>query len=173
MIPSAAAYLRQAQKKVGKNMQRRQRSKGQKGPAKKPVRYLFVVLGCAAVALGAAGAVLPLLPSTPFFLLAGFCFAKGSQRLYDRLRETSLYKKHLESFVEQRAMTVKTKLSALISVTLLTGLGFFMMKNVPVGSVLLPALWAGHVLYFLLRIKTLRADRSFPIKSQAQNNGKH
>lgn len=48
-------------------------------------RPLWVSLGCASVACAVAGVVLPLVPTTPFLLLAAFAFAKGSPRLHDWL----------------------------------------------------------------------------------------
>ena len=44
-------------------------------------KLLYVILGCIGLALGAVGAVLPLLPAFPFLLLAAFCFAKSSEKL--------------------------------------------------------------------------------------------
>src|SRR5699024_5728736 len=44
-------------------------------------KILYVILGCIGLALGAVGAVLPLLPAFPFLLLAAFCFAKSSEKL--------------------------------------------------------------------------------------------
>lgn len=72
-------------------------------------RILWIVLGCVGVGLGAVGAVLPLLPAFPFLLLAAFSFAKSSQRLHTWFINTSLYKKNLESYVQHRAMTWRTK----------------------------------------------------------------
>ena len=43
---------------------------------KKVKKILFIVLGCIGLALGAVGAVLPLMPAFPFLLLAAVCFAK-------------------------------------------------------------------------------------------------
>ena len=68
-----------------------------------------ICIGLVAFALGAIGVILPILPTTPFLLLASFCFAKGSERFNTWFISTKVYKKHLESFVKERAMTLKQK----------------------------------------------------------------
>ena len=66
--------------------------------------------GVVFLGIGAVGVALPVLPTTPFLLLASFCLAKGSRRLHEWFVGTKLYQNHLDSFVRNRAMTLKTKL---------------------------------------------------------------
>jgi uncharacterized membrane protein YbaN (DUF454 family) len=127
-----------------------------KGPIKGPGRYLFIAIGVIALAIGTIGVFVPFLPSTPFFLIVIACFAKGSTRLHDWFLSTKLYKKHLEHFVKNRAMSLQTKIACICSITILMGFGFFMMKNVPIGRIVLSIVWAGHILYFLFRVKTVK-----------------
>ena len=67
-------------------------------------KLLYVILGCIGLALGAVGAVLPLLPAFPFLLLAAFCFAKSSEKLHRWFTGTKLYKNNLESYVKGHGM---------------------------------------------------------------------
>ena len=73
-----------------------------------PLKLLWLLLGLLCLALGCVGVILPILPSVPFFLATVFCFAKSSKKLHSWFLGTKLYKKHLESFVQKRAMTLKT-----------------------------------------------------------------
>lgn len=121
-------------------------------------KTFFVVLGCLSLGLGALGAVLPILPTVPFLMLAAFCFAKSSEKLYNWFVSTKLYKKNLESFVQGKGMTVKTKIRIMVTVTILMSIGFIMMHAVPVGRIILGFVWIFHVLYFIFGIKTLKVE---------------
>jgi len=124
-------------------------------------KALLVVVGCLSLALGAIGAVLPILPTVPFLMLSAFCFAKSSEKLHSWFISTKLYKKNLESFVKGEGMTVKTKVKIMSTVTILMAIGFIMMSRVPVGRVILAIVWVCHVVYFVFGVKTLKVE-SFP-----------
>lgn len=119
-------------------------------------RVIYIIIGCIGVGLGALGAVLPLLPAFPFLLLAAICFGKSSERLHTWFVHTKLYKNNLESYVQGRGMTWKTKIRIMMIVTLTMSVGFLMMSRVPVGRIILAGVWLFHILYFCFGIKTLK-----------------
>lgn len=118
-------------------------------------KILYVILGCIGVALGAVGAVLPLIPTFPFLLLAAFCFARSSERLHNWFTGTKLYKDNLESYVAGKGMTWKTKIRIMVTVTILMAIGFIMMHRVPVGRIVLACVWVFHIIYFTMGVKTI------------------
>lgn len=120
-------------------------------------KIFYLIVGTLSTALGAVGVVLPILPTTPFLLLAAFCFAQSSERLHRWFLSTKLYEKHLKDFVQTRAMTLKTKLSLMSMASAMMLLGFLMMENVPVGRIVIACVWVFHVYYFVFRIRTIPA----------------
>lgn len=122
-------------------------------------KIIFLVLGCICMGLGCVGIVLPILPTVPFFLATVFFFANSSKRLHDWFVGTRMYKKHLESFVKKEGMTINTKLTIIVSVTILMGIGFAAMGRVPVGRVILAVVWVCHIIYFVFGVKTIKTEK--------------
>lgn len=122
-------------------------------------QIIFLIIGCLSLALGCVGIVLPILPTVPFFLLTVFCFANSSQKLHDWFIGTQMYKKHLESFVQKKGMTVRAKATILTSVTALMAVGFVLMlrKGIIVPCVVLAVVWVCYLVYFLFGVKTIPA----------------
>ena len=121
------------------------------------MKILYLILGCASVCLGAVGAVVPVLPTFPFLMLAAFCFARSSEKLDHWFRGTKLYKDNLEDFAAGRGMTKKAKIRIMVTVTLLMSIGFVMMglKGVVTGCIALACVWVFHIIYFIFGVKTI------------------
>jgi len=125
-------------------------------------KILYIILGCVGLGIGAIGAVVPMLPSFPFLMLATFCFARSSKKLHNWFVSTKLYKDNLADFVAGKGMTKKTKVRIMITVTLLMSIGFIVMglKGIVTGCIVLGCVWVFHLAYFIFGIKTIPATET-------------
>ncbi len=123
-------------------------------------KILYILIGSIAVALGAVGAVVPMLPTVPFLMLAAFCFARSSEKLNRWLKETKLYRENLKDLAERRGMTKRAKIRVMVTVTILMSIGLVLMgrKGIVAGCIVLSAIWLIHLLYFLFGVKTLESE---------------
>ena len=114
-------------------------------------RGALIALGTVFVGLGMLGALLPLLPTTPFLLLAAACYARGSERFYRWLLNNRLFGPSIRAWRRDRSMPVKAKRTAIILVVITFGVtvGFFVTGLV--ARVLLVLLAAG-IVFILWRI---------------------
>jgi len=143
------------------------------------IKIVFIALGFIFTGIGIVGIILPVLPTTPFLLLAAICFAKGSDRMDKWFRSTKIYKNHLESFEKNRAMTLKTKLTILFSASAMLIFAFLMMQfkamnngnttaNI-IGRILILCMFPIKYIYFFTRIKTISNEEALKINDESTN----
>ena len=77
-----------------------------------PARILLMALGFVFAGLGAVGAFLPVLPTTPFVLLAAACFARTSPTFHRRLIENRLFGTYIEQWQRHGTIPVEAKRKA-------------------------------------------------------------
>ncbi len=118
-------------------------------------KYIYITVGLISFVLGAIGVAIPILPTTPFLLLASFCFAKGSERFNTWFINTKIYKKHLDSFVKEKAMTLKQKICILAFADFMLAFPLIILDNLHV-KIFLVALIILKFYYFIFRIKTIK-----------------
>ena len=118
------------------------------------VRYVFLTIGAISFVLGTAGIVLPLLPTVPFYMLTLFCLARGSERFHKMFLESSLYQKTVGAYERDKALTLRTKLSILASVTTIMAIGAYFSQNMPIALIVMGLVWVGHVIALAFIVKT-------------------
>jgi len=88
-------------------------------------RALLLSIGFISLAAGIIGVYLPLLPTTPFILLALVCFSKSSDRFHSWLISTNLYKKYVKEFQETRAVSFANKIKILLFLYVSVGISIY------------------------------------------------
>lgn len=120
-------------------------------------KSLYVIVGIISFGLGAIGVVLPILPTTPFLLLSSFCFVRGSERFDRWFRGTKIYKKHLESFVNNRVMTMKQKITILLFADFMLMFPLIILDSIW-AKALIVAVMLTKYWYFMFKIKTVKKE---------------
>ena len=118
------------------------------------VRYVFLAIGAISFALGTAGIVLPLLPTVPFYMLTLFCLARGSERFHKMFLESILYQKTVGAYERDKALTLRTKLSILLSVTTIMAIGAYFSQDMLIALIVMGLVWIGHVIALAFIVKT-------------------
>ena len=119
------------------------------------VKIFLAILGCAALALGVVGIFVPLLPTTPFLLLAAALWVRSSPRLYEWLLAHRCFGEYIRNFRENKAIPLRAKIISLVLMwgTMLYCI-FFLIPFIWV-KILLGLIAAG-VTYHILSFKTLK-----------------
>lgn len=117
-------------------------------------RFIYLTIGVIFLVLGLLGVVLPILPTTPFLLVTSFCFAKGSDRFHRWFTGTTLYKKNLEGFINERAMPLKTKVCTLALASTMLLFPLILVDILPFRLFII-ALYILKYYYFIFRVKTI------------------
>ena len=73
------------------------------------INIAWIVLGFLCLGLGIVGIILPVLPTTPFFIATLLCFGKGSKRLKNWFMGTSFHKKYIQTFYEKKRNDAQAK----------------------------------------------------------------
>ena len=120
---------------------------------KKPFRKLWNLSGAVSVGIGVVGVFLPLVPTVPLFLLAGFCFWRGSPKLYNRLVNSGTLGRMIDDFRKGKGLTARSKLRAILLMWVsLTISALFLVSSLTLRIILV--LVGLGVTYHILRIKT-------------------
>jgi len=94
------------------------------------MRGIYLTVGFAALVLGAVGIVVPVLPTTPFVLLAAACFARSSRRFHDMLLANRIAGPIIREWVEYRSIPRRVKRWVYLLLALSFGSSILVMPSV-------------------------------------------
>lgn len=113
------------------------------------------LIGGIAVVLAILGVFLPLLPTTPFLLLASACFARGSTRLHTWLINNRLFGEYLRNYEQGRGIPLRGKVVALAMLWASIGYSAFAVGSAALVA-LLTGIAVGVTIYLCVFVPTLR-----------------
>lgn len=117
-------------------------------------RLFFISLGFISFGLGSIGTLIPVLPTTPFLLLSGFCFARSSDKFHSWLKRQKVYDFYVGDYAEHRAIPRKKKYQIICQIYLIMGLSVF----------LAPIIWVKWLVFGLMIFLTIMLFLVIPDK---------
>lgn len=124
----------------------------------KLMKWIYSLLGFCSLGLGIIGIPLPVLPTTPFLLLALYFFGKSSDRLHNWFIQTAFYHRYLKRFDQQRALTAKSKGYILLLSSVMVAMSVYVMPSI-YGRIFLILLLLIEYWFFFFYIKTLPVSK--------------
>ena len=101
------------------------------------VKHTLNIIGLIAVVLGVVGIFVPLLPTTPFLLLASACFARGSERLLRWLLTNKLFGSYLSDFEQGKGIPLRGKIMAVGLLWVSLGYSVYRLNSLPLTLLLI------------------------------------
>jgi uncharacterized membrane protein YbaN (DUF454 family) len=117
-------------------------------------KSFYVIAGTICVIIGAIGIFLPLLPTTPFMLLAAACYCRGSERMLKWLLNNKYFGSYIRNYREGKGMSAKSKTTAITTLWLTISLSILFIRIFIMQITLL--IIATAVTIYLLRMPTLK-----------------
>ena len=116
-------------------------------------RRLLFITGTVCVAMGVIGIFVPILPTTPFLLLAAVCYLRSSQKFYHWLMNNRWFGTYIRNYIEGRGIPLKLKLFTIALLWATIGISIWLVANLIVTIVLLVIAAAVTLHIILIRAK--------------------
>lgn len=118
-------------------------------------KWVLVITGSFLVGVGIIGIFLPLLPTTPFLLLAATCYIRSSEKFYRWLINNKWIGRYIKNYLEGRGVPLKSKVLSISVIWITIGYSVFFVVNIFLFRVILILIAIGVTMH-LLSIQTLK-----------------
>ena len=122
-------------------------------------RRLLLIAGTLFTAIGIIGIFVPILPTTPFLLLAAACYIRSSQRFYDWLLNNRFFGVYLKNYIEGKGMPLRIKAFTVILLWITIALSMWLAAQGVVVRVILALVAIGVTTHIIL-IKTTKGEEN-------------
>lgn len=119
-------------------------------------KYLLLFAGSLFLIIGVIGIFLPILPTTPLFLLSAYCYLRSSKRLYNWLIHHRVFGIYIYNYLTYKAVPQKTKIQAIIFLWITISISIIFLSNMYIRILLF--IIASAVSIHILSLKTLRLE---------------
>jgi len=120
-------------------------------------QHVLVSVGLISFVLGATGALMPVLPTTPFLLLSGYCFAHSSSKFDNWLKNTKLYQVYVSDYAETRTIPKNKKRKIVLNIWILMSISIF-LAPITLIKMMLGLLTAGLTIIVLFVIPNRKGN---------------
>ncbi len=128
----------------------------------RPGRWLLVLVGTVCVGLGLLGIFLPLLPTTPFLLVGAACYARSSERMYNRLLSNRWFGPYIRDYREGKGIPARAKVVGIALLWVTIGLSATFVVSVVALKIVLVAIALGVTVFILSLRPTHRTREESP-----------
>jgi hypothetical protein len=122
---------------------------------RKWIRIILIATGTFFVGLGIIGIFMPVLPTTPFLLLAAACYARSSQRFYDWLLTNKWFGNYIRNYLQGKGVSLKIKILTIAILWLTIGCSVIFAVHVFIIRLILILIAVGVTIH-ILSVRTLK-----------------
>jgi len=112
------------------------KSKNKKAPFFEFSKLVWNILGSLFVGIGVIGIFVPLLPTTPFILLAAYCFNNGSERMSNWLKNNKLIGSYINNYREKKGITMRAKMNSIFILWITISISIYFINNLYIRIIL-------------------------------------
>ncbi|MGL4453154.1 MAG: YbaN family protein [Sarcina sp.] len=120
----------------------------------KILKIFLITVGFISFILGFIGIAIPVLPTTPFFILSYICFFKSSKKFHNWFIKSKLYQKYVADFINQKGITLKRKIYIVATADVFIFISMLIVRNLYM-SIGLTLVIIFKYWYFFFKIKTI------------------
>ena len=115
----------------------------------------MITTGTFFLGLGIVGIFLPLLPTTPFLLLAAACYARSSKRFYNFLLNNKWFGNYIKNYRERKGIPLKIKILSISFLWIVIGYAVIFVVHILLGKIVIILIAVGVTMH-ILSIQTLK-----------------